>query len=77
MNNNIGELLGKYKKKSNFQILRPQTLFEPSWDNLKKLRCPFCSNKLVKMRSGSMLCKGKKHQRRFVISMKKLNEIKK
>lgn len=73
----IDKVLPKIKK-SDFIIESPQVLFE-SWENLKKLACPFCGNKLRGVNNAELfVCTSKKHKRSFAIKRAKLvNHIKK
>lgn len=77
--NTIGDLLkgrfGKKILKKDFTINRPQTLFGPSWANLKSNACIYCGNKLKTMRSGAKICSSTKHKKPFVISESKFNEL--
>lgn len=64
--------------KSNFIISAPQTLFAPDWTQLKASRCPLCLNRLAYLPSKKLYrCKGKKHQKVFVVTLEKMKSLSK
>ena len=70
--------LSNYLEK--FKIYHPQTLFEPTFEDLlhalTQSRCPLCGNKLRVMRSRpTRYCNGVKHKKTFIISDEKFQKF--
>lgn len=67
--------IDEYMKR--FRVFNPETLFEPEWNLLKLNRCPLCGNLMKFTFDGkSAYCSGKKHRKRFFLSMESLEKIK-
>lgn len=61
-----------------FKVFEEQTLFPPNFDALKENRCPLCNCQLkFPYTKAIAYCNSKKHIKRFVITLKVFNEIKK
>lgn len=74
LKNIISKLGDEYM--SRFRVFHAQTLFEPSWVNLKQNRCPLCGCKLKQPRGRIVaICKSVKHGKPFIIAVEKLNTI--
>ncbi len=72
---NIKDLIGEDFLKR-FKLVFRETLFEPNWEALKVNRCPICGNKLKFPKAKIMAyCNGRKHQKSFVIMLKRLEKI--
>lgn len=72
---NIKDILGS-EYMSRFKVFHPQTLFEPTWENLKENRCPLCSNKLkFPLKGGMVMCRSNKHGKPFIIKKETLNKL--
>lgn len=63
------------KKIEKVKVIPAQTLFDPDWKQLNDCRCPLCCNKLKLSKRKLWICRGKKHAKPYIITEKRMNEL--
>jgi len=62
---------------SRFKVYKNNTPYEPRWNNLLIDRCPLCAIRLKYLENNKLvICPSKKWKKHFVISLDRLEEIK-
>jgi len=65
--------INKEKYLDKFIVVPQTTLFEPTWEAVKQLRCPYCNCRLSLNREGTVYrCKSVKHKKKFAIKVENL-----